>query len=291
MKTLTKVLLVLALMISLGYAMYYDAWNVAPSRFVVRYETLDSIFIPDQLNDVNILFFSDLKFGTFMDQKRLEKLVDSINDLSPDAVIFGGDLFDEDALVDDNTAAMVTPLLKSIEAPLGKFAVLGDTDHRSDDVTSYVEQVLYDSDFELLNNASTLLRNKGSQSITIVGLDSPLAGTMDVTAAFSEVSRTSYSIVVCHTPDAADDFPTDLTNYVLSGHSLGGQVYLANYSLYMPAMAQKYFRGKHTLGNNAFTLDISSGTGTTGQDVRFLANAEIVLYRLKHRAVIDASAN
>ena len=40
MKTLTKVLLVLALMVSLGYAMYYDAWNVAPSRFVVRYETL-----------------------------------------------------------------------------------------------------------------------------------------------------------------------------------------------------------------------------------------------------------
>ncbi len=291
MKTLTKVLLVLALMVSLGYAMYYDAWNVAPSRFVVRYETLDSIFIPAQLNDINILFFSDLKFGTFMDQTRLQKLVDSINDLSPDAVIFGGDLFDEDALVDDNTVALVTPLLKSIQAPLGKFAVLGDTDHRNDTVTSYVQKALYDSDFELLNNQSILLRNQGSQSITLVGLDSPLGGNMDLTTAFSSVSRTSYSIVICHTPDAADDFPTDLTNYVLSGHSLGGQVYLANYSMYMPSMAQKYFRGKHTLGNNAFTLDISSGTGTTGRDVRFLANAEIVLYRLKHRTVSDTTAN
>lgn len=287
MKTLTKVLLVLALMVSLGYAMYYDAWNIAPSRFVVRYETLDSIFIPAQLDDINILFFSDLKFGTFMNQQRLEKLVDSINDLSADAVIFGGDLFDDQARVDDNTAAMVTPLFKKIKAPLGKFAVLGDTDHRDDAITSYVQQVLYDSDFELLDNRSILLRNKGSQSITIVGLDSALGGAMDVSAAFSQVSRTSYSLVVCHTPDAADQFPTDLTNYVLSGHSLGGQVFLGPRSLYMPQMAQKYFVGKHTLGNNAFTLDISSGTGTTKQDVRFLANAEVVLYRLKHRSVTE----
>jgi predicted MPP superfamily phosphohydrolase len=42
-----------------------------------------------------------------------------------------------------------------------------------------------------------------------------------------------------------------------------------------------FFRGKHDI-KGLFTLDITNGVGTTEQDVRFLANAEVVLYRLKH---------
>jgi predicted MPP superfamily phosphohydrolase len=285
MKTIVRLIVTAALIAGLGGAMYYDSLYVAPARFMVRYETLDSIFIPEQMDDVNILFFSDLKYGTFMDQNRLAKLMEAINRLSPDVVIFGGDMFDESALVDDNAAAAVASAFKNIEAPLGKFAVLGDTDHRDENVLAEVKSALYQGDFELLNNRSILLRNKGSDSITLVGLDSALNGEINVTQAFAEVSHTSYTIAICHTPDAADLFPAELTNYALSGHSLGGQVYLGSASLYMPAMAEKYFRGKTTIGGDAFVLDISSGVGTTQKDVRFLANAEIVLYRLKHRTI------
>ena len=52
-------------------------------------------------------------------------------------------------------------------------------------------------------------------------------------------------------------------------------------------MTDIYFRGKYTV-NGTFTLDISSGTGTTGRDVRFLSNAEVVLYRLEHKVLTES---
>ena len=81
MKLVQKLILVLALLLSVSSALIYDALYAAPSRFSVRHETLSSIYIPDQLNDVNILFFSDLDYGTFMDETRLNKLVTFINEI------------------------------------------------------------------------------------------------------------------------------------------------------------------------------------------------------------------
>ena len=284
-KLIYRIALILTVLFTLSFAMYYDAFHTAPARFKVRYETLTSVFIPEQMDDVNILVFSDLKFGPFMNQKRLEKLIDTIRSLSPDVVVFGGDLFDEHASVNDDSIALLSHSFSSIQAPLGKFAILGDMDHQNEEVLAAVQKVFSDSDFELLENSSILLRKKGSQSITLVGLDSGLKGTIDIEAAYANVARASYTIAFCHTPDTADQLPYELTDYAISGHSLGGQVNYIFGAYYTPELAQRYLYGKHRIHNGSFLLDITSGTGTQGKDVRFLANAEVVLYRLKHKVI------
>ncbi|MCR5447943.1 MAG: metallophosphoesterase [Solobacterium sp.] len=281
MKIWQKILLILGLIMLLAGALSYDAYYAAAQRFTPRYETLSSESIPAQLDDVTILFFSDLDYGTFMDKARLNKLVNAVNNLSPDIVVFGGDLFDAACTPDEETVAEVTEGLRSISHHLGKFAVLGDFDHRNDEILELTQQVLYDADFELLYNASIPIRNTGSQSITLIGIDSALKGYPNTRSSFANVSKNAYTITVCHTPDEADKVPTDLVDYFLAGHSHGGQIYYGFGAWYTPDGAVNYFRGKHTV-DGTFTLDISSGVGTTGQDVRFLANAEIVLYRLKH---------
>ncbi len=284
-KLIIRILLILALLICTSAVLAFDAFYTAPSRFTTRYETISSIYIPDQLDDVNILFFTDLDYGTFMDDERLGKLIDTINSLSPDAVIFGGDLYDQNAgTVTEEQISTVTAALKSIKAPLGKFAVLGDFDHSDDTRLQNVKDTLYNGDFELLLNSSISLRNEGSQSIAIVGLDSGLKGTADISAAYANVSPTSFVLTVCHTPDTADSVPADSTKYFLAGHSLGGQAYYFFDALYTPEMAVNYFRGKHTV-SGSFTLDISNGVGTTVKDVRFLSNAEVVIYRLQHKSI------
>ncbi len=283
MKILHKILIVLSLLVTITLSMYYDAFYAAPSRYKVRYETLSSVFIPKQLDDISILFFTDLDYGQFMNQQRLAKLVNTINDLSPDIIIFGGDMFDQSVThVTSQQVSSVQQFFKQLNAPLGKFAVLGDLDQKDTDTLEKVRNVLYQSDFELLENTSILLRNGGSESITLIGINDGLTGTQNITSAFANVSKTSYQIAVCHTPDSADLVPTDLTKYMLSGHSHGGQVFYGFGALYTPAMAEKYLFGLHRI-NTSFTLDISSGVGTTIQDVRFLANAEVVLYRLKNK--------
>ncbi len=283
MKIYQKIILVLALLITLTGSLYYDAVNTAPQRFSVRYETLSSVFIPEQMDEVTILFFSDLEYGTYMNQERLAKLVNTINDLSPDVIIFGGDMFDSEVTkVSSQQVSSVTQYFKKLNARLGKFAVYGDNDHASQDTLEKVTSVLYNSDFELLENTSILLRNTGSGSVTLVGLDDGLSGTQNVDAAFSNVSKTSYQIVVCHTPDSVEAIPSDLAKYMLAGHSHGGQVFYGIGSLYAPEMAENYFSGIHKI-TDSLTLDITNGVGTTIADVRFMANAEVVVYRLKHK--------
>lgn len=287
MKLLHKVLLLFAILISIISLLAYDAFYSAPFRFTIRYETLSSIYIPVQMDDVSILFFSDLDYGTFMDDDRLNKLVTRINGLSPDVVIFGGDLIDIDAnALTQEDLTSLTKRLQSIKAPLGKFAVLGDFDYKNANHLQQVKNVLYDADFELLVNQSISIHNEGSQGIHLIGLDSSIGGLPSTTIAYANVPRTSYAIGISHIPATAKQVPNDITKYYLAGHTHGGQAFWGFGALYMPPGSEEFFRGKHEI-NGSFTLDITNGVGTTDTDVRFLANAEIVLYRLSHRSITD----
>lgn len=287
MKLLHKVLLLFAILISVISLMAYDAFYSAPFRFTIRYETLSSIYIPEQMNDISILYFSDLDYGTFMDQSRLNRLINRINGLSADIVLFGGDLIDEAVTqLSNEEINTLTTKLKEIDAPLGKFAILGDFDYKSTDRLNQVKKILYDSDFELLVNQSVMLRNEGSQGINLVGLDSQLGGYININSAFANVPRTSYALVVGHEPSGAKLVPTDITKYYLAGHTHGGQAFWGFGASYLPPGSEEYLRGKHDI-NGSFTLDITNGVGTTDTDVRFLTNAEIVLYRLEHRSITD----
>ena len=67
---------------------------------------------------------------------------------------------------------------------------------------------------------------------------------------------------------------------MLSGHSLGGQVYIPLINLfYRPEGAINYYHGKYNNGNTI--LDITNGIGTINKNIRLFADAEIVTYKLK----------
>ena len=279
MKTVQKIVIVLCILAAFTGFLFFDAWNIAPKRINVRNETLSSEKIPSQLDGVRVLFFSDLEYGTFMDEERLAKLCSRINLVSPDVILFGGDLYNEAASASDESDTAIVNALSTLKAPLGKFAVLGDNDHASEDMLARVSGVLNRSEFEILNNRSVNLHNTGSQSISLIGLDNGLNGMQDIASAYSGVSLNSYNIAFCHTPDTAAKLPEDLTDYYLTGHSHGGQAYWFFGAMYTPAMAVRWLRGTHY--TDGFTIDITNGVGTTQKDVRFLCDAEVVLYRLK----------
>ncbi len=289
MKITTKIFLLLLLIALITGFLYYDSGHGAVKRITVRTETLTSEKIPADLDGKTILFFSDTDYGTFVDEKRFTDLITKINNTGCDLVIFGGDLYDEAYRPNDASAAVLIEQLSRIKAPLGKFAVLGDFDLRDSVVRSQTEQILQKAQFEILNNASALIHNGRSDSISVVGLENLVNGKPDADAAYSSVPRTNYVIAVCHTPDEADLVPSDITSCFLAGHSHGGQVYYGFGAMYTPEKCTKYFRGKHSV-SGLFTVDITNGTGTTGTDARFLSNAEIVLYTLKSTAKKETPA-
>ena len=280
MKKITKVLGIIVIILFLVIFLLVDSFFVAPARFVTRKETITDEKIPEQLNNMNILFFSDLKYGIFMDEDRLNKLVETINNSGADVVIFGGDIYGDDVMVTEEDNSIISTAFSNIKAKYGKFAVYGDIDDSSEVMKNAVNQIYSASDFEVMQNTSYQIHKNGSQFITLVGLDNGVDGIKDISGAYANVSQNSYVFAVCHTPDTANEVPTDLTDYFLAGHSLGGQANFFFSSMYEPTYAVKYLRGIHTI-DNAFTLDITNGTGTVKQDVRFLQPAEVVVYTLK----------
>lgn len=280
MKRSTRILLAAAAVIALIIYTLYDAFFAAPKRISLRSETLSSEKIPASMDGIRILFFSDLEYGTFMDSERLAALTERINDASADIIIFGGDMFDTGITPDDAMTAELASSFSEMKAPLGKFAVYGDNDHENDAVYAAFSSICSAGSFEILENSSVALRNRSNGSITLVGIDSSIGGTQDITAAYSSVSHTNYVIAVSHTPDTADLVPADLTDYFLAGHTHGGQAFWLFGSYYSPQGSENYLRGKQTVAGS-FTLDITNGTGTTGRDVRLFADAEIVVYTLR----------
>lgn len=267
-------------MLSITAFLLIDSFFVAPDRFITRHVTIDDEQIPEQLDNMNILFFSDLKYGIYMNEERLNKLVDTINASGADVVLFGGDIYGDSVTVDDHSTSLITKAFSNIQAKYGKFAVYGDIDGASDVMKSTVNAIYDASDFEVIQNTSFQIHKNGSQFITVVGLDNGIDGTKDIDGAYSNVSKDSYVMTLCHTPDTVNEVPKDLTDYFLAGHSLGGQANFIFTSFYEPAYATQYLRGKHLI-DNTFTLDITNGTGTVNQDVRLFTPAEVVVYTLK----------
>ena len=90
-RRLLTVLLILALF-SISFIVY--GIYVSVERLNINYETITSSKIPTDLNNLSIAFISDIHYNGFMNQKRLEPMIQKINEANPDIIIFGGDLFD-----------------------------------------------------------------------------------------------------------------------------------------------------------------------------------------------------
>ena len=279
--TVTKILIVILSCLVVIGGMVADALWLAPDRLNIRQETIADEKIPESLNDLRICYFTDLDYGLFVDEQRVIKITEQINAAGADIVIFGGDLYEDTITPDETGNAILTSALAYIQAPYGKFAVYGDHDNDTPEHQAMIDAIYHAAGFEVINDASLSLHKGTSASITLVGLNHGMNEPADIQSAYANVSANNLVLTVCHTPDSADLVPADLTDYMLAGHSHGGQANLGFIALDTPAMAVSYLAGKHQI-RESFSLDISSGVGTTIKNVRFMTGNEIVIYRFVH---------
>jgi uncharacterized protein len=223
---LTVILVAMILLTVLIYEM--TVWG--PRRLTVETVTLTDTLIPDSFEGVKVLYFSDAHYNKFMDKERFSTVVTRINQLDADIVIFGGDLFDHPSVEYPTTEIQdeLIALLSSIRAPLGKYAVFGNHDLESPRTKQMIANVLAAGGFDLLINQNIPIYNKDDSYIRLVGLDSQLLGTPDLTAAYQGVNDGEFVLTISHTPDIIDQLPTS-TRWVLAGHSHGGQIRCADF--------------------------------------------------------------
>ena len=285
-KKLIKICIALAIITAFFASVFFYSIYYAVDHPIITTKTVSHKNIPASLDDKNIVFFSDIKYNLYMNKERLDKMIYQINATDPDIVIFGGDVFADykKHKPDSKDIADLTALLKSIQAPLGKFAVLGDADLVNEEAKKTVSSILFNSDFEVITNKKIQIRNGEQEFISLIGLDSLINGVPNYQTPFEGLTNDTYSILVSHCPDiiSSKEINSQYINVFLAGHSLGGQVRLPLFGpLQRMEGAKKYTHGEYNIHNTK--IYVTNGLGTINADLRLLSRPEIVVLRLEHK--------
>ena len=243
---ITSIILILLLIIV--YARYK-----ATSGIIVKEYKISDQALPENFHGTKIVQISDIYFGNTTNIKSLEKISKKINELNTDIVIFTGDLTDKE--LNQETKTKLIETLKTINAKLGKYQILGDIDKAESD------NILTQSNFINLNNTKKYIYYNNSTPIEITNIDE---------------QTENYNIYITHKPDEIDNLNNN-HNLILAGHTLGGQLNIPLIkNLLLQDGAKKYNKDYYKEKN----LYISSGIGTTNFKYRFLNKPSINLYRL-----------
>ncbi len=264
-------------LIGIGGGTYYYARDIEPRMLQVQNVKIMDASIPASFNDFKVVQFSDTHIGFHYSVEQLQKLVNRINEIKPDLIVFTGDLVDEPHLYTWNNDLI--NVLQSLEAPRGKFWIYGNHDHGGYG-TEKVRDVMDASGFTLLQNEHSVIE-QNNERIILSGIDDVMLGSPNLRQALENVNPDLFTLLLAHEPDFVDVAVDYSVNVQLSGHSHGGQVRLPFIGhLYTPKYAEKYVEGKYLLNDGNLQLFVNRGIGTTRLPYRFLCKPELHVYTL-----------
>ena len=142
--------------------------------------------IPSGFDQFTIVQFSDTHLGFHYQAEQLAKVVKTINKLNPDVVIFTGDLMDEPNKYQHSDE--IIPILSSISATFGKFAIYGNHDHGGYGTDLY-RDIMINSGFTVLQNDSEQINLLDGSSMYMVGLDDAMLGKPDFEKAVEGIPK------------------------------------------------------------------------------------------------------
>ena len=254
-------LLIIILFIFFIYARYINTKGLVVHESAIVKENINSDY-----NGFKIVHFSDIHYGRTTLEEDLSKIVEEINLLKPDIIVFTGDLFDSNNISDDDIK-LVTNYFKKLESRLFKFAVIGDYDQK------YLEEyqsILESSNFILLDNSSYLIYDNSSIPLNIVGL----TNTNDISDLYN---NDYFTITLIHEPDSTSNINN--SDLVFAGHSMGGQIKIPFIGGIIKKEGATTYINDHYVINNQ-SLYISSGIGTENFSFRLFNKPSINFYRL-----------
>ncbi|MDE6770678.1 MAG: metallophosphoesterase [Muribaculaceae bacterium] len=285
-------------------------WGVGETRheIVVTHEDITSPKVPLPFNGYKIAQISDIHVGTWgKDTAFISALVDSVNSLHPDLIVFTGDI------VNRRTDELVPfiPVLSRLHAPDGVLSILGNHDYGDyvdwkdpqDRIKNNQKLADYQKDmgWDLLNNRKIFV-TRGNDSIMVVGVENvgdppfPTYGDLDLALSPSPDSLYNqndhhYKILLTHNPEHWNEYVSHHTNIDLSlaGHTHAMQMmFKLGDWVWSPAKYRyEQWGGMYDrLNENGHLtkLYVNIGAGEVGMPSRlFAAYPEITLLTLHHQ--------
>jgi predicted MPP superfamily phosphohydrolase len=234
---------------------------------IVRHLRLTIAGWPKWSRPMRIAFLSDFHTGSHSgDVNRLNAIVAEASSFLPDVVLFGGDYVNMQAFGGGRVPpSRIAAILSRLEAPLGRFAVLGNHDY------VYGARAIVDElerhNITVLNHSKVTMRF-GNRSIDIVGVPDAHVEREDAHALLIGVAPDRPTIVLAHDPVWFRHVPAG-PHLTLAGHTHGGQIRLPGVGIIRNA-SKAPLRWSHGLvEERGMTLYVTGGIGTSGIPLRF----------------------
>lgn len=256
----------------LGYA-YWNMHRVVVTEYTVTTEK--------EIRDegYNIVFLSDLHFGTTMNLEQLQKYCKRIEEENPDLVLLGGDIVDEASTLAEVKEAFQA--LGQVRSTYGTYYVYGNHDKgryssSCDFTADELAKAIADAGVKILEDETVQV----SVDLSVTGRrDRSDASRDDVERTSSEElldddSETRFCIVADHQPREMEENEQAGYDLMLSGHTHAGQMWPVG--LITTLFDKDTFNyGKKSFGD--MDLIVSSGIGGWGYAFRTGKHSEIVV--------------
>jgi len=264
--------------------------------------------LPPSFEGFRIVQFSDVHLGSWSSKAKLKEAMEMINDARPDVIFFTGDMFN----FSTDESAGFEKILKTIRAPHGVYAIMGNHDYG--DYQSWASEekkkqnlldlyAFYDNlGWKLLRNSNDVIR-LDADSIAVIGVENWGATRRfqrlgDIGTAQQGTENMAVRLLLSHDPSHWDSiiskkFPDiDVT---FSGHTHGGQIGIdCGEVMWSPvAWSSHRWSGLYTESHHdtILYLYINRGLGSIGYAGRVGILPEITLIFLTKDKSITSSAH
>lgn len=226
-------------------------------------------------SNIRVVQLSDLHIQSVSHQ--LKQLAKRLNTLKPDLILITGDAVDTTEKIH-----ILDGFLRLISLNIKKVAMLGNWEYWGQVNLAALKQVYSSNNCDLLINESKQYAF-AKNTIAITGVDDYIGGHADITVTLEAYKQSDFHLVLNHCPEYSDVIYEVSVNkhpidFILAGHTHGGQVNLFGYVPFTPQGSGNYLKGWYKDG--AKKMYVSKGIGTSILPVRFMARAEIAVFNL-----------
>ncbi len=213
---------------------------------------------------------------------REKQLLDAIETLQPDLIVFTGDILNLSYLKDPQAHAAAREIMAKWNAPLGVYGVSGSP---AVDLEEIWPDLTRDLPVHWLHNEQVRV-NTPAGDICITGMycsHKPFVDTPELEKLAGNLSHDDLNILLYHSPDLAPAAARLGFDMQFSGHTHGGQVRLPFYGALFTASlyGKRYESGQITVGD--MVLYVTRGIGLEGSGaprVRLFCPPEIILWEI-----------
>ncbi len=235
--------------------------------------------LPTPFQGLKIAYVSDIHWGTYFSDSRLQQLIDRVNALEADLILLGGD-YAEDA----DGALRFWQNKPAFRARIATLCIFGNHDRTlPESHFPRIQRAMKAAGaIPLVNDVWTM--EKDGKTLAISGIDDYYNGYPDLGRVARLCRDADFTIFLPHTPDVLPDVyemsETPFFHLALCGHTHGGQVALFGWAPIPSSLLGNRYRSGwyHEQGVDIL---VSNGVGTSMLPVRFGVRPQIHLITLE----------